>query len=176
MESQQKPPAPNASLQKKTAARMSAVQSLYKFAMSGETLTPAKQVLMLKKQLANNKSEQKIQVGSAIEPNYKLVEMLLGGVEEWAPKIDSRMQEVLSEQWKRERMSPVLVAILQCGIFEMFFAKDIAPKIVIDEYSRLTRNFFEEPEVNFVHAALSKLARKYTDMLPAAKSNAESNE
>jgi N utilization substance protein B len=77
------------------------------------------------------------------------------------------MQEVLSEQWKRERMSPVLVAILQCGIFEMFFAREISPKIVIDEYARLTRHFFEEPEVHFVHAALSKLARKYTDALGA---------
>ena len=156
---------PNSSLQKKTAARMSAVQSLYKYAVGGEKITPAAQVILLKKQLANNKNEQKIQVGSPIEPNYKLVEMLLGGVEEWAPKIDSRMQEVLNEQWKKERMSPVLVAILQCGIFEMFFASDINPKIVIDEYSRLTRNFFEEPEVNFVHAALSKLARKYSDTL-----------
>src|SRR3954464_13101652 len=109
MDPEKKSTQPNPSLQKKTAARMSAVQSLYKFAMNGEKLSPAQQVLLIKKQLANNKDEQKLQVGAPIEPNYKLVEMLLDGVEEWAPKIDSRMQEVLSEQWKRERMSPVLV-------------------------------------------------------------------
>jgi N utilization substance protein B len=164
---------PNISLQKKTAARMAAVQSLYKFTMNGDILTPAKQVLLLKKQLTGNRDEQKLQVGAAVEPNYKLVETLLGGVEEWAVKIDSRMQEVLNEQWKRERMSPVLVAILRCGIFEMFFARDMSPKIVIDEYASLTRHFFEEPEVHFVHAALSRLARKYTDALGNVEGIAE---
>jgi len=169
MEQEKKSTAPNTSLQKKTAARMSAVQCLYTRSMNGDKLTPPQQVVLLKKQLANNRDEQKLKVGVPLEPNYKLVEMLLGGVEEWAPKIDSRLQEVLSEQWKRERMSPLLVAILQCGIFEMFFAKEIAPKIVIDEYTRLTRSFFAEPEVDFVHAALSKLARKYSDVLAAPK-------
>ncbi len=158
--------APNPSLQKKTAARVSAVQCLYKLAMSGDKISSAKQVLILKKQLEGNKEEQKLQVGVGVEPNYKLVEMLLDGVEEWAPKIDSRLEEVLNGEWKRERMSPLLIAILQCSIFEMFFTKDIAPKIVIDEYARLTRSFFADGEVNFVHAALSTLARKYTDRLP----------
>ena len=155
------PSHPNPSLQKKTAARMAAVQSLYQFAVGGKTIPAPQQVALLKKQLANNKNEQKLQVGVPIEPNYKLLETLLAGIEEWSSKIDSRMQEVLSGAWKRERMSPVLVAILQCGIFEMFFAKEMKPKIVIDEYTRLTRHFFEDAEVDFVHAALSKLAAKY---------------
>ncbi|MBY0407231.1 MAG: hypothetical protein K2Q01_06020, partial [Rickettsiales bacterium] len=49
----------------------------------------------------------------------------------------------------------------QCGIFELFFDKEISPKIIIDEYTRLTRHFFADQEVDFVHAALSKLLRQY---------------
>lgn len=158
--------APNLSLQKKTAARVSAVQCLYTSAVDGEKRPPARQVQLLKTQLAGNRDEQKIRVGAPVEPNYKLLETLLGGVEEWSAKIDARIAEILSAEWKRERMSPLLVAILQCAIFEMFFAREISPAIVIDEYSRLARSFFGEGEVNFVHAALSKLARKYTDSLP----------
>ena len=163
MSEAKKTSAVNPSLQKKTAARMAAVQCLYTLAMSGEKLSPAQQVVLLKKRLANNRSEQKLVVGVPLEPNYKLVEMLLGGVEEWSVTIDSRMQEVLHEEWKRERMCPVLVAILQCGIFELFFAKEISPRIIIDEYARLTRNFFDAPEVNFIHAALAKLSRAYSE-------------
>src|SRR4051812_11624665 len=130
-----KPLGANPSLQKKTAARTAAVQCLYTLALSGDKMSPAQQLRLLKKQLLNNRDEQKLRVGVAMEPNYKLVEMLLEGVEQWSTTIDSRLNEVLSAEWKRERMSPLLVAILQCGIFEMFFAKEISPKIVIDEYS-----------------------------------------
>lgn len=152
---------PNSSLQKKTAARMAAVQALYTLAVNGEKLTPAQQVLILKKQLVGNKDEQKLQVGNAVEPNYKLMETILDGIEKRGVEINSRLDSTLSEDWKRERMSPLLLAILQCGIFELFFDKEINTKIVIDEYTRLSRHFFADAEVNFVHAALSKLVRQY---------------
>jgi len=156
-----KKPKINPSLQKKTAARMAAVQCLYTLAMSGEAFTPAQQVIFLKKQLGNNRDEQKLQVGAPIEPNYKLMENLLAGIEQWSGVIDSRIQEIVNEKWKTERMSPLLIAILQCAVFEMFFDKDISAKIVIDEYTRLTRSFFADAEVDFVHGALSKLARTH---------------
>jgi len=152
---------PNPSLQKKTAARMAAVQCLYTLAVGGEKLSPAEQVVILKKQLVNNKGEQKLQVGVPLEPNYKLLETLLEGVEKWQDSIDERLVNTLGEGWKRERLSPLLIAILQCAIFELFFDKDVKPKIIIDEYTRLTRSFFAEGEVSFVHAGLSKLSKKY---------------
>jgi N utilization substance protein B len=158
-------PAPvknHASLQKKSAARMAAVQALYTLAVNGEQLSPAQQVIILRKQLAGNKEEQKLRVGTANEPNYKLMESILDGIEKRGAEIDARLASTLSAEWKQERMSPLLLAILQCGIFEMFFDKEIKPKIVIDEYTRLTRHFFADAEVSFVHAALSKLARQYS--------------
>lgn len=152
---------PNSSLQKKTAGRMAAVQSLYTLAVNGEKLSPAQQVNLLKKQLVNNKSEQKLRVGVSMEPNYKLMEAILEGIEQRGSEIDARLDSSLSVDWKRERMSPLLLAIMQCAIFELFFDKEISAKIVIDEYTRLTRHFFADQEVHFVHAALSKLVRQY---------------
>jgi len=148
----------NSSLQKKTAARLAAVQCLYTQAITEEKRTPAQSIAVLKKQLENNRDEQKLLVGAAIEPNYKLIETLLAGVEQWQENIDARLDDALSADWKRSRMSPLLVAILQCSIFEMLFSKTINPKILIDEYTRLARSFFADDEVNFVHGALSKLA------------------
>jgi len=151
----------NPSLQKKTAARMAAAQCLYTLAMNGEKLSPAQQVVILKKQLANNKGEQKLQVGVPLEPNYKLLETLLEGIEQRRTDIDIRLDSALSAEWKRERMSPLLIAILQCAIFEMFFGTEISAKIIIDEYTRLTRSFFADGEVSFVHGTLSALSKKY---------------
>ena len=151
----------NASLQKKTAARMSAVQCLYRGAMNKEMIAPEKQVARLKAQLKNNRDEQELQVGMPVEPNYALLETILTGIAEYHDEINLRMEGVLSGEWKRERMSPLLIAVLQCGIFELFFHKDLSPKIVIDEYTRLSRSFFVEAETNFVHAALNTLSTQY---------------
>lgn len=151
----------NSSLQQKSAARMAAVQSLYTLAVSGEKLNPAQQVQLLKKQLAGNKEEQKLRVGIGHEPNYKLMQSILDGIERRGTDIDARLDESLNAEWKRDRMSPLLLAILQCGIFELFFDKEVKHKIIIDEYTRLSRHFFADAEVNFVHAALSKLVRQY---------------
>ena len=106
----------NPSLQKKSAARMAAVQCLYTAAITGETRTPQQQVAALKEQLAHNRDEQKLQVGAPVEPNYKLVETLLAGIGADRAEIDARLEGALSGSWKRERMSPLLLAILQCSI------------------------------------------------------------
>lgn len=154
-------PRANQTVRQRSAARIAAVQCLYTLSVGGEALSPAQQVQILKKQLSGNKVEQKLQVGEALEPNYKLVEAILDGIEKRGIEINSRLNNTLNDNWKRERMSPLLLAILQCGIFEMFFDKEISHKIVIDEYTRLTRHFFADAEVDFVYAALSKLSRQY---------------
>ena len=140
---------------------MAAVQCLYTLSVGDKKLSPAEQVNALKQQLTNNTSEQKLQVGIPLEPNYKLLEAILEGIEKWRTDIDTRVDRAVSQSWGRERTSPLLIAILQCAIFELFFDKDISAKIVIDEYTRLTRSFFTDAEVDFVHGALSKLAESH---------------
>jgi len=153
--------AKNLSLQKKSAARVAAVQCLYKIAMNKETLDPAKQVAALKVQLFKNPEEQKATIGAAVEPNYATLELILEAVKTSRKEIDKMINSVLSKEWKRDRMSPVLIAILSAATAELFFAKDVPLKVVQDEYSRLTRSFFGEAEVKFVFAALSALSEQY---------------
>jgi len=151
----------NPSLQKKSAARMAAVQSLYKQAMTGETNPPTEQVAALKTQLKDNRSEQKLVVGVAIEPDYALLTRILSGIAEWQDAIDERIDGVLTKDWTRARMGALLVAILQCGIFELLFDKDLGARIVTDEYTRLARHFVTDDEVDFIHAVLKQLAAQH---------------
>jgi transcription antitermination factor NusB len=151
----------NLSLQKKSASRLVAVQCLYQMAVESNPRSSEACVAAVKKQLAGNKAEQKQVIGSSIEPNYPLLEAILSGVEEWREKISERVESTFSKDWKRERMSPVLIAILECATFELFFHKDSKPGVIIDEYTRLTGRFFDEPEVNFIYGALSALSQRY---------------
>jgi len=153
--------AKNLSLQKKSASRVAAVQCLYKLAINKEALDPAKQVSALRVQLFRNPEEQKATIGAAVEPNYALYEAILDALKTYRKDIDKMINSVLSKEWKRDRMSPVLIAILQCATAELFFAKETPLKVVQDEYSRLTRSFFGEKEVKFVFAALAALAESY---------------
>jgi len=153
--------AKNLSLQKKSAARIAAVQTLYKLALTKEKLDAAKQTAQLRVQLFKNPNEQKVMIGAAVEPNYTLFEALLTGVQDHGKDLDKMINSVLSKDWKRERMSPVLVAILQCATFELFLHKETPLKVIQDEYSRLTRSFFGEAEVAFTYAALAKLSESY---------------
>lgn len=153
--------AKNLSLQKKSAARVAAVQYLYRIAMNKEPLDPAKQVSTLKVQLFRNPEEQKATIGAAVEPNYILYEAILVALKDHAKEIEKMMGSVLSKDWKRERMSPVLIAIIQSSIAELFFAKATPFKVVLDEYTKLTRSFFGDKEVKFIFAVLSALAENY---------------
>ncbi len=151
----------NPSLQKKSAARIATVQCLYTQTFHDTVPSTAQQVDRLKNRLKHNEGEQKLVVGRAIEPNYKMVEDLLEGIANNIDEINTRLNSVLSSEWKRERMSPVLIAILQCGIYELFFGKEVKPNIIMDEYSRITRSFFSDAEVGFVYGAFATLNQQY---------------
>jgi transcription antitermination factor NusB len=153
--------AKNLSLQKKSASRVAAVQHIYRVTLSKEKLDVAKQVSSLKVQLFKNPEEQKATIGAAVEPNYPLYEAILTAFSEHKKDMDKMIDSVLSKEWKRERMSPVLLAVLYAATAELFFTKETPLKVVQDEYSRITRSFFGEAEVKFVFAALAKLSESY---------------
>lgn len=149
----------NDSLQKKTAARTAAAQGVYARLVSDAKLLPAKQIEELKARLNNNKDEQRLIIGITLEPNYKLATDILEGTLKFSSDIDSRIDQHLSADWKRDRMSKLLIAILQCAVFELFFYREAKNKIIIDEYTRLTSRFFDDAEVNFVHGVLKNLLK-----------------
>lgn len=151
----------NPSLQKKTAARIASVQCVYERLVSSGKPEPQQQLDTLKQQLLNNSDEQKLTLGMRLEPDYKLVKAILEGTLKWQEDIDKRIGQSLSREWARERMSPILIAILQCGIFELFFYKDTKHKILIDEYTTLTNRFFAEAEVNFINGVLKSLHTRF---------------
>jgi N utilization substance protein B len=152
---------PNPSLQKKSVARLAAVQCLYQKTITGDTTTVEKQVAALKAQLKNNRNEQKLLVGAPIEPDYALLTRILSGVAEWQDAINERIDGSLKSGWTRSRMGPLLVAILECAIFELLFDKDLGAKIVGDEYTRLARQMVEDDEADFVYGVLSNLAKQH---------------
>lgn len=147
----------NPSLRRKSAARMAVVQCLYRQAITGDTTASDVQVERLKKQLANNKDEQKMLVGGPIEPDYTMLARLLEGCMRCKADVNAAIDAQLAGGWSRERMSVLMVALLQCSVFEMLYDKDLGHPIVVNEYTQLARHFFDQKDVDFVHAVLSRV-------------------
>jgi N utilization substance protein B len=94
------------------------------------------------------------------EPDKALFKKLLAGVIENREHLDSVIRTSLNDKWKIERMSPLLLSILACAIYEMKYATARNPAIIVNEYVTLTGRFFELQEVGFVNGLLDALAKE----------------
>ena len=81
------------------------------------------------------------------------------GAYENAEVIDERMEKHL-KGWKKERISPVSMAILRLGFYEMLFMADIPSKVTINEGVELAKKFDDEKSYSFVNGVLNAMAQE----------------
>lgn len=138
--------APNRSLQEKSAARMVAAQMLYAVTLNKEALSAAKML----QHYDDHFKEEKASLAH--------LKKLLEGMEQHGEQLEPSLDKILTGDWKKERMSPLLLAILRLGIFELAHFPHTAPNIIVNEYVTLTGQFFGADETGFINAALNAAA------------------
>ena len=84
------------------------------------------------------------------------------GAYENAEVIDERMEKHL-KGWKKERISPVSMAILRLGFYEMLFMADIPSKVTINEGVELAKKFDDEKSYSFVNGVLNAMAKELSE-------------
>jgi len=146
------------SLRRKSSARLAAVQCLYRLRLMSEEMSAE---ALLEEYLAQWKEDKDTGahvISREAPPDKAFLRKLLTGLLEKRSDIDGLIKGSLSDKWTMERMSPLLLSLLACAIYEMRYAA-LAPAIVIDEYVGLTGRFFEAPEMGFVNGLLDTLAK-----------------
>jgi len=152
-----------ASLKRKSSARLAAVQCLYRLRLMDEEMTPE---ALLQDYLAHWRDDKETGahvISRDAEPDKAFLRKLLTGLLEKRADIDTLIKAALSDKWTMERMSPLLLSLLACAIYEMRYAANLAPAIVIDEYVTLTGRFFEASEMGFINGILDTLAKEGRD-------------
>lgn len=144
----------NKSLQAKTAARMAAVQLVYKAHIRSEHVVAE----ALIKEYASFMTGEAALKGEA--PNKALLSKLLEGVATHGEVLEKVAYEQLKDNWKPERVSPILRAILQLAIFELDAHRSSKTAVILDEYTTIANRLLDADEVGFVHASLHTLAEK----------------
>lgn len=79
------------------------------------------------------------------------------GSYENAAHIDEKMEKHL-KGWKKERISPVSMAVLRLGFYEMLFMPDIPAKVTINEAIEISKKFDDERSYSFVNGVLNAFA------------------
>lgn len=94
------------------------------------------------------------------EPQVRLfAEALVNGVVERAEQIDAMISEQ-TEHWRMERLGLVEKAILRLGVFELLFASDTPPAVVIDEAVELCKRFSGPEAGPFVNGVLDGIRER----------------
>lgn len=139
--------------QRRTAARLAAVQTLYQMAITG---TPAPRVIAEFKELRLGGGDENESFGPA-DPGF--YETLAAGVAADLEAADRLIDGALSEDWSLDRLETIVRSILQCGAYELLARGDVPAAVVISEYVDVAHAFFAEKEPGFINGVLDRIAR-----------------
>lgn len=60
--------------------------------------------------------------------------------------------------WKKERISPVSMALIRLATYEMLFMEDIPKKVTINEVIELSKKYDDEKSYAFINGVLNAVA------------------
>jgi transcription antitermination protein NusB len=140
--------------ERRSAARLAAVQALYQMDLTGKGLD------------AIIREFERHWMGKEIEDDqYKPADgaffrVIVQGVLDRQKRIDPAVDDLLAKGWPLKRVEAVMRAILRAGAYELMLMPDTPVKVVISEYVDIARAFFEKDETAMVNAVLDRLARE----------------
>ena len=151
------------SSQRRSAARLAAVQALYQMDMTGAA-TDAVLADFLQHGIGATAVAGDAEDGGEIEtdlvaPDGALLGEIVRGAVDRRTLLDEMIAGALSRDWTSERLEAVLRSILRAGAWELFARADIPPRVVISEYVDVAHAFYSGTEPGLVNAVLDRIAR-----------------
>ena len=139
--------------QAKTNARKCAVQALYQWQMSGDSLTRIETYFLDEQHL---KGAQKTYFAE-----------LFHGVPKELTVIDAALAEFVDRPV--EKIDPVERAILRIGAYELIHRLETPYKVIINEGVNLAKDFGAEGSHKYINGILDKVSQKHRAVEIAAK-------
>lgn len=136
-----------------TAARLAAVQALYKIDMGAATVDQALAAASLDGPAADLEEGRRLDA----DP-YVLAEIVRGVVERGAV-IDEMLTAALAPKWRLDRLERILRAILRAGAFELLGRSKAPGRVILNEYVDIAHAFYDKSEAGLVNAVLDRIAK-----------------
>lgn len=140
--------------EKRSAARLAAVQALYQMDVAGAGL---EQIL---KEFETHWLGREVE-GETYKPaEFEFFRGIVQGVLDHQRDIDREIDATLARDWPLARVEAVMRAILRAGAYELRHRRDVPARVVISEYVDVGAAFFCREEAGMTNAVLDALARK----------------
>jgi N utilization substance protein B len=143
-------------MNKRRAARFSAIQALYQAEMSGQDIEPVINEFQAFR-LADVLEPLELD-GPVPEVDRDWFVKVADGAYEAIAELDAKIEAKLSSGWTLARLGYLLRAFLRAGAFELLHDVDVPPKVVINEYLELAHAFLSKEDAGFLNAVFDRLA------------------
>ena len=151
MSDQPKPAAPPS---RRRAARLAAVQALYKW-QEGEH-APAEII----DQFLNVRTGEAGEGGMRRDADRPLFKDVVEGTAAHKDELEQMVSSALAKDWTWARIDRLVRAILLAGAYELMHRRDVPPKVAINEYVEIAHAFYDQGEPTFVNSVLDRVARQ----------------
>ena len=139
--------------QKRSAARLAAVQALYQMDITGTS------VVEVLAEFETHWIGQEIEGVEYTPAEESFFRDIVGGVVREQRSIDPKIDQALADGWPLKRIDAIMRAIMRAGVYELSYRRDIPPKVTISEYVDAAHAFLDRDEAGMVNAVLDKVAR-----------------
>jgi N utilization substance protein B len=139
---------------KRSAARLGAVQALYQIEMTGAAPGP------IVVEYVKHRLGQEIDGDEFLPADANLFEELVQGAVGRQAELDQTITPALSADWPLDRLEMILRAILRVATFELVHRIDVPVKVVITEYVDIAHAFFAGKEPGLINGVLDRLGRQ----------------
>ncbi|GJM02742.1 MAG: hypothetical protein DHS20C08_12430 [Rhodomicrobium sp.] len=148
-----KPKQGNKSKNRRSSARLAAVQALYQMDVAQTDLN---EVLA---EFISFRLGQEMEGDHMNKADITFFTDLLSGIVHQQRRLDPLIDKHLAASWRLNRIDSTLRAILRGGAYELTERSDVPHKVVISEYVDVAHAFFENDEPKVVNAVLQNLWR-----------------
>jgi transcription antitermination protein NusB len=139
---------------KRSGARLAAVQALYQMDMAGTGLN---EILT---EFESHWLGDEIEGAPRVQAEKAFFRDIVSGVVRQQRELDPLIDEALQHGWPLKRIEAVLRATLRAGTYELIQRRDVPARAAVSEYTDVAAAFVGREETGMINAVLDQLARK----------------
>lgn len=76
------------------------------------------------------------------------------------PNLDKKIQ-IHAPKWPLPAINRVDLAILRCAVWELEYSPNTPPKVIIDEYIEIAKEYGTESSPSFINGVLGSIIKQY---------------
>ena len=148
-----------APINRRSAARLAAVQALYQIELGGATVEDViAQMTGFKPRSPTSEEGEENELPA---PDPALFGAIVRGVSADRENLDAMIGGALTTDWTVERLQILVRLILEAGVFELTARPDVPPRVAINEYVNLAHAFFDGSEPGLINGVLDAIAKAH---------------